>query len=149
MLTILSAVSGPCKRLGHMPTVAAVLSIAAAVVHLWVMPKHFEAHAWWGYETFFLAVVAFQAFYAVVLLQQPRSGTFLLGIGANLSLIAIYVITRTFGIPLFGPHVGNVEANIPRDLVVKGAEVTLIVALLASWRQRALVNAEEAPTVLR
>jgi hypothetical protein len=37
---------------------AASLSLAAALIHLWVMPEHFEE--WWGYGTFFLATAAAQ-----------------------------------------------------------------------------------------
>jgi hypothetical protein len=36
---------------GVLYTVAA-LSLLAGLIHLWVMPEHFEE--WWGYGTFFL-----------------------------------------------------------------------------------------------
>ncbi len=36
---------------GVLYTVAA-LSLLAALIHLWVMPEHFEE--WWGYGAFFL-----------------------------------------------------------------------------------------------
>ena len=41
---------------------AAALSLLAALIHLRVMPEHFEE--WWGYGTFFL-----------VLRRRPRSCT--------------------------------------------------------------------------
>jgi hypothetical protein len=39
----------------------AALSLIAGLIHLWVMPEHFEE--WWGYGTFFLvpATVAVQS----------------------------------------------------------------------------------------
>jgi hypothetical protein len=50
-------------------SVAAVLSLLAALLHVWVMPEHFEE--WWGYGAFFLVAATAQALYAVVLLRAP------------------------------------------------------------------------------
>jgi len=49
--------------------VAAALSLLAAIIHLWVMPEHFEE--WWGYGTFFLVVALAQGLYALFLLGRP------------------------------------------------------------------------------
>ncbi len=86
---------------------AAGLSLGAALIHAWVMPEHF--HEWWGYGTFFLIVALAQWFYAFALLRWPTPLTFLLGIVGHLAIIGLYIVTRTAGIPLFGPHAGEVE----------------------------------------
>ncbi len=56
---------------------AAALSLAAALIHLWVMPEHFEE--WWGYGTFFLVSALAQALYVPLLLRWPTGMILLLG----------------------------------------------------------------------
>jgi hypothetical protein len=90
--------------------VAAALSLVAALVHLWAMPEHFER--WWGYGAFFLFVAIAQGFYGVALLRWSRPPFFLLGVTGNLAVVILYVVTRTVGVPFFGPHAGEVERMV-------------------------------------
>ena len=105
----------------------AILSLVAAVIHIGVMPEHFEE--WWGYGLFFLVAAAAQALYAVVILRAPTPTLLWVGIVGNLAIIALWVLTRTIGIPFFGPHAGEVEEVGTMDLASKLAEI-LLVALL-------------------
>lgn len=106
---------------------AAALSLFAALIHLWVMPEHFEE--WRGYGTFFLVVAIVQGFYSVALLRWPGQLLFYLGIGGNLSIIVLYVVTRTVGIPFFGPHAGEAEEVGVVDLCATMSELALVIAL--------------------
>ena len=106
---------------------AAVFSLLAAVVHLWVMPEHFEE--WWGYGMFFLVSAVVQGAYAAALMRHPSRPLLLLGIGGNLSIVALYLVTRTVGIPFFGPHAGEVEGIGAADLSATAAEFALIAVL--------------------
>ncbi len=106
---------------------AAVFSLLAAMIHLWAMPEHFEE--WWGYGAFFLVSAVAQGFYGLALLRWPSRPLLLLGIGGNLSIIALYLATRTVGIPFFGPHAGEVEGVGVADLSATAAELALAVAL--------------------
>jgi hypothetical protein len=85
---------------------AAALSLVAALVHLWVMPEHFEE--WWGYGAFFLVSAFFQGAYAPALVRWPRPWILYLGIVANLGVVILWLVTRTVDIPFFGPHAGEV-----------------------------------------
>ena len=80
---------------------AAALSLLAALIHLWVTPEHFEE--WWGYGAFFLVTALAQALYAPLVVVWPTRIVLLLGIGGNLAIVVLYLLTRTVGIPLFGP----------------------------------------------
>lgn len=120
-----------CGRFGHLLCAAAALSLIAALVHLWVVPEHFEE--WWGYGTFFLVVAAAQALYGMALLWRPGDGLFALGITVNLALLILYMVTRTVGIPVFGPHAGHVEELETAGLLTKTAELVLVALLLAAW----------------
>lgn len=96
---------------------AAVLSIAALLGHAVDAPDHLAE--WWGFSTYFVTAGAFQFFYGFGLLLQPwryddtggvrdepdRFGRpyYVLGLVLTASIVVLYVITRTTGMPFFGP----------------------------------------------
>jgi hypothetical protein len=108
---------------------AAALSLVAALFHFWVMPEHFAE--WWGYGAFFLVVAVAQALYACALPRWPQPWLLELGIAGNLAVVALWAWTRTVGIPLFGPHAGEVEAVGRIDVASALAEVALVAILVA------------------
>jgi hypothetical protein len=112
---------------------AAVLSLLAALIHLWVTPEHFEE--WWGYGAFFLVAALAQALYAPLVVVWPTRIVLLLGIGGNLTIVVLYLLTRTVGIPLFGPGAGEVEGVSFIDLCATTSEVGIAVALGALLRE--------------
>jgi hypothetical protein len=120
-----STCSGQSKTVLYM---AAAFSLSAALIHLWATPEHFEE--WWGYGTFFLISAVAQGAYAAALLRWPRLPLLLLGIGGNVSITVLYLLTRTVGIPFFGPHAGEVEGVGVADLFATTSELALVVALL-------------------
>jgi len=107
--------------------VAAALSLLAAIIHLWVMPEHFEE--WWGYGTFFLVVALAQRLYALFLLRRPSRPLLLLGVAGNLTIVILWLATRTSGIPLLGPHAGDIEEIGALDLFCTLAEIGVIFGL--------------------
>ena len=107
---------------------AAAFSLLAALIHLWVIPEHFEE--WWGYGVFFLISAVAQGAYTAALLRWPRRPLLLLGIGGNVWIIVLYLLTRTVGIPFFGPHAGEVEGVGVADLFATTSELALVVALI-------------------
>jgi hypothetical protein len=109
---------------------AIVLSAIAAGVHMLASPQHYEE--WWGYGLFFIVAAAAQALYAIALVLRPLTRRLVLvGIWGNVAIIVLWLITRTVGIPLFGPEAGVVEEISTIDTVSKVVEVALIVCL---WR---------------
>ena len=108
---------------------AAALSLLAALIHLWVTPEHFKE--WWGYGAFFLVAALAQLFYAPLVLVWPTRIALLLGIGGNLAIVVLYLLTRTVGIPLFGPGAGEVEGVGFIDLCATASEVGIAAALVA------------------
>jgi hypothetical protein len=108
----------------------AALSLLAGLIHLWVMPEHFEE--WWGYGTFFLVTAAVQVLYAPLVLVWPTRMVLLLGISGNLAIVGMYLLTRTVGIPLLGPGAGEVEGFGLVDVCATASEVGIAVALGAA-----------------
>jgi hypothetical protein len=111
---------------------AAALSLLAAIIHLWVMPEHFEE--WWGYGLFFLIAAAAQAVFAVLVVRAPSASLLRAGIVGNLAIIIFWLVTRTVGIPFFGPPAGEVEEVGRIDLASKIVEALLISLLVPLLR---------------
>lgn len=118
-------------RLGVAVYVAAAFSVAAALIHLWVTPEHLEQ--WWAYGAFFLFAAAAQGLFAVLLLRWPAQPLCLAVIWGNLTIVVMYVVTRTYGTP-FGPHVGKVEAAGLLDMGATAAELGLVIVLVTLLR---------------
>ena len=53
----------------------------------------------------------------------------LLGIGGNLAIVSLYLLTSTVGIPFFGPHAGELEGVSFTDLCATTSELGIILAL--------------------
>lgn len=106
---------------------AAAFSLFAALIHLWVIPEHFEE--WWGYGAFFLVAALAQGIYGAVLLRWPGQRLLLLGLVGNSLIVVLYLLTRTIGIPFFGPEAGEVEGIGVVDVCATSSEVVLIIAL--------------------
>ena len=109
---------------------AAALSLLAALIHLWVAPEHFDE--WWGYGTFFLVAAVAQALYAPLLLRRPNKTILLVGIAGNLAILVLYLLTRTLGIPFFGPEAGEVEGVGFADACATASELGIAVVLGAA-----------------
>src|SRR5438874_8931823 len=125
-----------------------VLSLVAGLIHGIVSPDHFAE--WWGYGVFFIVAAFAQAGYGAIPLMRrmvedqsilagwPRSRVraFLwIGIAGNAATIALWLVTRTVGIPLFGPEAGKVEAIGSWDALSKLVEVALVVSLALLLRR--------------
>ena len=88
---------------------------------------------WWAYGAFFLATGAGQALFAPLILRRPRPWVIAAGVAGNVAIIAMYVVSRTYGPPL-GPHAHVPEVAGPIDLATTAAEVYLIGVLLTMLR---------------
>ena len=112
----------------------ATLSLLAGLIHLWVMPEHFQE--WWGYGTFFLVAAVAQVVYVPLLLRWPNRRILLLGIAGNSAIVLLYLFTRVVGVPLFGPEAWEVEGVGIIDVCATSSEAAIVVALgvLVLWR---------------
>jgi hypothetical protein len=109
------------------PTGLVVLAVAATVVagvvHIVVMPEHFEESALYG--SFFVVLAVGQAAYAWCLLVNPSRPVLAAGVLGNAAVVVLWLVTRTVGLP-FGPFAGEVEPVGLLDLVAVTAELTMI-----------------------
>ncbi len=127
-------------------------SILAGAVHGVVAPAHLEE--WWGYGLFFLAAAAFQVLFGVALLtrainpkdfgagfERARNVLLIAGVVANVAILAMWVITRTTGIPWFGSQAGEVEAVGVLDTIAAVAEVGTVVVVAMLLKRSSHANA--------
>ena len=122
-------------------TAAAVLSLAAAWVHLAYWESHWQE--WWGYGVFFLLTGIAQGLFAVLIVMRPSRHAALAGIVGNLAIVGTYFLSRTDGVPV-GPHEGLAERATAIDWATTAGEIALVAVLLtmvAPTARRRVVNA--------
>jgi hypothetical protein len=102
---------------------AATLSAGAAAVHVAVCPEHF--HEALIYGTFMAAAASAQLGWAFLVMVAGRRWLVVAGLGGNLAMTALWLLTRTVGVPL-GPGAGEVETIGALDLVATTCELGVI-----------------------
>jgi len=110
----------------------AALSAGAAAIHFAVVFEHFAEYALYG--VFFLAVGWAQLIWPAVLLCRPTRPWLRLwlrlGAAGNAAVIAVYVASRTAGLP-FGPDLHHAEPAGPLDVMSGVLEFALIAGCAA------------------
>src|SRR5260370_13219628 len=110
----------------------AALSVGAAAIHFAVVFEHFAEYTLYG--VFFLVLSWAQLIWPAVLLWRPSRLWLWLGIPGNAIVVAVYVASRTVGLP-FGPDLHNAESVGALDVVSCVLEFGLIVGCAALlWR---------------
>lgn len=116
---------------------AEALSFGAALAYGWEASDRYGE--WWGFVAFFLAVGLIQGLYCVGLSHLGRRASFLMaGVAINVSVVAVWVATRTFGIPYVRTtavekpelRIGRTEGIGIADLAAVTLEVALVVVLV-------------------
>lgn len=129
----------------------ALLSAGAAVIHFVVIPGHWDEY--WGQGLFFIVAAIAQLVWAIWVLVDPSRLILLAGAAGNAAIVAMWVITRTAGVPA-GPAAGEREAIEFADTLATAFEVVLVLGALAlvrmlpTYRPRRSVEAIAASTVL-
>ena len=131
---------------GRLRYVAGLLSLATAAIHGLVIPEHLAE--WWGYGVFFIGATVVQGLYGLWLigaLRGPHDSSnaafslddrplsrfvVLAGILGNAAIVALYIVTRTVGIPFLGPEAGVIEPITLISVISKLFEVALIACLI-------------------
>jgi hypothetical protein len=106
----------------------AALSVGAAAIHFAVVFEHFAEYTLYG--VFFLVISWAQLIWPVVLLWRPSRPWLWLGIAGNAAVIAVYVASRTIGLP-FGPDFNQSESVGALDVMSCILEFGLIAGCAA------------------
>ncbi|MFG2089781.1 MULTISPECIES: hypothetical protein [unclassified Spirillospora] len=136
MTTIETGAGTAARATSSVPSarrVAAIGSVLAALVHYAVVPEHLSE--WWAYAVFFSAVGMFQLIWAVLVHTGNERPVLLLGLAVNVGVLALWVVSRTAGLP-FGPDSGEAEAFGVLDVLSAAAELAVTGAILLALRPR-------------
>ena len=124
--------TGPATVRPYILGALAALSVGAAAIHFAVVFEHFVEYTLYG--AFFLVISWAQLIWPAVLLWRPSRLWLWLGIAGNAIIIAVYVASRTVGLP-FGPDLHSTESVGALDVVSCALEFLLIVGCAALlWR---------------
>jgi len=141
LLTAIGRAEGPLWR-GRRRTekVVGVCVVISGSAHGLVTHEHFEE--WWGYGIFFLVAAVCLIGFGLALITDAidprytpgdvhrlRRLMYLVGSFGIISILGLYVLTRTVGIPL-GPASGSVETVGGVDLVAKITETLAVAGLV-------------------
>ena len=120
--------SGPLSLgSGTLRTLLVLASTAVAVVHLGVGRAHLHEQLTSG--LFFVAVAAYQLGWALALARRPSRGV-LLAAAVHLGVVAVWVLSRTSGIPLV-PGGADVEGIGYPDVLALLLEGTIVYGAMA------------------
>jgi hypothetical protein len=86
--------------------IAAVASLGAGLIHAAVAREHFAE--WWAYGAFFTLLAIFQVGWALAVWGGTTRRVLIIGLCVNAATIALWVVTRTTGLPI-GPEPGVPE----------------------------------------
>ncbi|HEV7808402.1 MAG TPA: hypothetical protein VGO80_21525 [Solirubrobacteraceae bacterium] len=104
--------------------IAGWLSIAAGLIHAIAMIDHFSHY--WLFGVFFLVLTYGQVLWGIALLRGRATDRMLrLGAVANLAIVAIWLVSRTAGLP-FGPQAGDPEPIGPMDVAATLDQLVLV-----------------------
>lgn len=138
---VVSGAKGPTwGRRRSIEKLIGVCVIVSGSAHGLVTQEHFQE--WWGYGVFFLVTSICLVAFGLALLTDAIDPRYMPGdvnhlrrlmyaVGAIgiVSILGLYVVTRTTGIPL-GPALGSVESVGVIDLVAKTTEVLAVAGLV-------------------
>ncbi len=120
--------------------VIAILSLAAAGIHLYVVPEHLEEYPPSGY--FFIIVGLLQILAAVWLLWKPSKPLYIAMVASTVALLALWVESRTFGLPM-GAHWMVEEISLP-DVLARVVELSMATVLLGLLRRQSVARSDHS-----
>ena len=127
--------------------VCAAATVAAAAVHVYVVPEHFAESALYG--SFFVGLAALQLGWAALVLVRPSRALLVGGVAGNASVVLLWLMTRLVAVPL-GPGAGEREGFGRLDVFATSCELLVIVAavMLLTGLQTLKRNSVTSPSAI-
>jgi hypothetical protein len=123
----------PASRLDGPLAALIALSAGAGAIHLSVASDHF--HEYWLFGAFFISLGIAQVGWAALVAIHGPSRALLLATTGNTAVVALWIASRTTGLPL-GSHPGAPEALGFPDLTATLFEVVLVGCAVWSLRHK-------------
>lgn len=127
--------------------VAALLVLASSLIHAIVIAVHFED--FWLSGVFFAVAACLQAVWVGRVYSGPLTRPLLLtGAAGNLALVAVWVLSRSVGVPL-GPHAWEPEGVGVVDVLATLDELLAVLIIFVVLRCMRSERGRLSPLVLR
>jgi hypothetical protein len=107
----------------------AAFSLVAAAIHFAFAPDHFSEE--WSHGLAFVLMGWAQLAWGVLLITRPRRWTLAAGIVGNVAIIAVWVVSRTAGLPTWLGGEGGSEGVGNADLLATALEGMIVVGSVA------------------
>ena len=101
-----------------------LFSAGAAAIHFAVIGDHFDEYR--PYGMFFAVAAWLQILWAMALTSKGSRRLLFVGVLGNTIIVAVWVISRTSGLPV-GPHAGTAETVNFIDVLATGFEALIMV----------------------
>ena len=124
-------------RLDDVVFVACGLSCVTGLLHVQAAFDHVSEDAL--FAAFFVVVALGQFAWAVLAYRNPSRRVLAFGAVANLLVAALWVLSRTRGVPL-GPERWEPEAVGPPDVIATVDEVLIAICVAASFHPRRVLT---------
>lgn len=111
-----------------------LFSAGAAAIHFAVIADHFDEY--WAYGLFFAIAAWLQVLWAIGLAAGVKRRLIVAGALGNALIIAIWIISRTSGLPV-GPDAGSPEAVEFVDVLASGFEALIVLGGVVVLRDSA------------
>lgn len=98
------------------------LAWAASLIHVQAAIDHFDEY--WLYAIFFIALALAQFAWAIALRRSPRSGLLVTGAIVSVAVVALWLLSRTVGLPL-GPDLHGPEPAGLLDVIATADEIAI------------------------
>lgn len=110
---------------------AALLTASAAAIHFAVMPEHFDED--WAFGVFFAVAAWSQLLWALLVARSDDRRLLLAGLGGNVAIAAVWLASRTTGLPV-GSEPGAAEAAGFVDVLATIWELLAAAAIVLASR---------------
>jgi hypothetical protein len=124
------------------------LTLGAGAIHFAMAPDHFSE--WWLFGVFFVTSAWLQIGLAAAVLLRPSTLLFKVGLVFSASIVVLWVVSRTSGLPV-GPEHWTAEEIAPVDSLCAAFEIAAVIGfavLLIPAARRRTVPREAASAVV-
>jgi hypothetical protein len=131
----LSKIARPAREIrSNSILLAAGLAWCTALIHVQASIDHFSEY--WLYSLFFIVLALAQAVWGFAIYRNPRRGLLILGAVGSLAVIALWIVSRTTGLPL-GPTPGVAEEVGALDAIATADELLVVILMVLELRRLA------------
>lgn len=128
--------------IGAVRWLVATCSLTAAGIHFGFAPAHLSED--WAHGLFFISIAWLQVATGILAITHPRRALWVAAIVLNVGVVAVWVVSRTSGVP-FGPEALRTEDVGTPDLLASSLEAAIIALAIVALRVPSVLRSRATP----